>query len=235
MTSVPDASQPVHTALREINVRQDIDISSLDLTRHLHRDRKGFLYGAVIHDHTQVDKPYWRFYSSDMDGYADSLFNFPEDKNCYFGPALRKEKGQITSYMQTDLIWFDCDMKDLAEDRKAEGVRLRQLPPDELEVYVAATYAQLMDKCRAMGMEPIYTLYSGHGFQGAFRAPRLIEVEETEAANRALAGRFAEFGADKAVTNLGTLLRAPGTNNVKNPERPIRTKIWHLSKAVLSE
>lgn len=149
----------------------------------------------------------------------------------------KRSKGEEEDpeYHKTDLIWFDCDLKDLAEDRKAEGERLKHLPPDELKAYVASVYTRFMDKCRALGMEPRRAVYSGHGFQGTFDAPRLLEHDETEAANRAVARRFKEFGADDAVTNIGRILRPPHSYNVKNPERPIKTELWHLSDARLTE
>lgn len=228
--SVLAPSRLVHTAPNRSNIPAVIEISQWDFFSHLFGQQEGWIETRSINAQTVV--PDWRHWPASEESFRPIVVN--PKLNGYYGVALRSDK-RTKEYQRTDLIWLDCDVKDLAEDRKAEGERLKQLPPDELMAYVASVYKRFMDECCTLGLQLVYVMFSGHGLQGAFRAPRLLEHDETKAAIKGVAALFKEFGADSAVADLGRVLRLPDTYNVKNSDRPIKAELWHLSDARLTE
>ncbi|KQR04692.1 hypothetical protein ASF71_11780 [Deinococcus sp. Leaf326] len=220
--SVLAASQPVHTAPQKSNIPEAIKISQWQWFTLLLCGRDGWLYTTMIGNGPKQDRllPY-PLNTDEEDG--DPVF-FKPDTNAFFGMALREQKDDLATTKPTDLLWLDMDAKE--RHNAPEGEDLKQMPTQELKALVASQYHAFMEKCRVLGLIPFAVVYSGHGLQAYFRVERVLEIEETEAANRALAKRFAEFGADPKVYNAGRILRMPNTYNVKNPERPIKTELW---------
>ncbi|SEJ91423.1 phage/plasmid primase, P4 family, C-terminal domain-containing protein [Deinococcus reticulitermitis] len=225
--SVPEPVQPVHTAP---NSPQALPISQRAWFQRLYGSQEGWLYATMIGSGPKQDR--WLPYPFNTDEEDGDPILFKADTNAFFGVALHEQKGDIKSVKPTDLLWVDLDAKE--RHGTPEGEHLAQMPAAELRELVATEHHAFLIQGLAQDLNPQAVLYSGHGLQAYFRASRMLSPEETEAANRALARRFAPFGADPKVYNAGRILRVPNTYNVKNPERPLKTEVWHLSEATLS-
>ncbi|WP_291426817.1 hypothetical protein [Deinococcus sp.] len=232
--SVLVLAQPVHTPSTKSNIPASIEISQWNWFKLLFGQQEGWVYILTLGKGTKLTSLPHPLNTDEKDG--DSFLSSP-DTNAFCGVALREEKVNTANTdpptKPTDLLWLDMDAKERHE--APDGEDLKHIPADEVKTLVASQYHAFMTKSRAQSLIPVAVLYSGHGLQAYFRAPRFLTKEETEAANRALVGRFTEFGADPKVYNSGRVLRVQNTYNVKNPERPLKTELWHESDDCLVE
>lgn len=229
--SVLAPSRPVHTAPNRSNIPAVIEISQWNWFKLLFGEHTGWLYSTMIGSGPKQDR--WLPYPFNTDEEDGDPVLFKTDTNAFCGVALREEKNDIATTKPTDLLWLDMDAKERHD--APEGEDLKHMPADQLKTLVASQHHAFLTKSRAEGLIPVAVLYSGHGLQAYFRAPRSLTKEETEAANRTLARRFTEFGADPKVYNAGRILRVPNTYNVKNPQRPVKTELWQQADTLLSD
>ncbi|WP_420596884.1 DUF3987 domain-containing protein [Deinococcus sp.] len=155
-----------------------------------------------------------------------------EGWNVYFGVCLRQQQGVSgnDAVYPTHLLWQDLDLKD-APAYLPEGQDVKQMTPDALAQVKQALYSELMRRCENWDILPAAVVNSGHGLQVFWRREARSDHADTKALNLMLWGLLQDLGADKKVLNPERILRAPGSQNLKNPARPLPVEVWHLNPA----
>ena len=152
--------------------------------------------------------------------------------NVYFGVALRQQEGVSgdDAVYPTHLLWQDLDLKE-APAYLPEGQDVKQMTPDALAQVKQALYSELMRRCKNWSILPAAVVNSGHGLQVFWRRESRSDHADTKALNLMLWELFKDLGADKVVLNPERILRMPGSQNLKNPARPLPVEVWHLNPA----
>lgn len=168
------------------------------------------------------------------------LTDAPKGSNVYFGLAIRTPDaptainpktgqpgmGDKDHCHTTSLQWVDIDLKDHPE--LTGGLTkdtLHQTAPEELLEHKTALLAQVLEHAAALNLPPRAVVDSGHGLQVYWtRRTRPSDAITTEETNRALA---AAFGGDTSTTDIARILRVPGSQNLKNRERPLDVQVMY--------
>lgn len=192
------------------------------------------LQGGVTPPHGQVELRFlkggtraWMPYPA-FPGHPEEfhLTDAPKGKDVYFGVALRKDQtdGKATNCHATHLQWVDIDLADHPElTGGLSKDTLLSTQPDELDEYKTALLSQVLEHATQLGLPPRAIVDSGHGLQVYWaRRTRPSDTGTTEETNRAL---VQAFGGDDKSTDIARILRLPGTQNLKNPERPLPVQV----------
>lgn len=145
----------------------------------------------------------------------------------FMGVALRTEEGQQANEgtramtHATHLVWADVDLK---HTLYLDGLDPMQASPEELRAAAAACMDDLLTSCEEHGLPPRAVVYSGHGLQLYWARRARSTMDDTEAYNRGLAKLL---DADPAATDQARILRVPGWQHHKNPDRPLPVELWH--------
>lgn len=143
----------------------------------------------------------------------------------YMGMALRTTEGQEANQgtrphtFPTHLVWVDIDLKyTVYLDGQPEDAT-----PEQLQQAARAALDDLLNLCDEHQLPPRAVIYSGHGLQVIWAREVRSTLEDTEAFNRGLAKLF---GGDPAVVDNARILRVPGWQHWKNPDRPLGVELW---------
>ena len=161
-----------------------------------------------------------------------TLAQVPAGYSPYFGLSLRNDgsSGRAENCHATALAWVDFDLKGTPYVHGQTDVL--NMTPEELREAAQALFADVMTRCEALGLPPRAAVYTGHGLQLYWAQGYAPTKEETEARNRALVAEFgAELGADSKTVDIARVFRVPGSQNLKNPARPLPVEIWHADGA----
>lgn len=160
----------------------------------------------------------------------------PQGKDAYFGVALRQDQtdGKAANCLTTNLLWADVDLIDHPEF--SDGLSkagLLDATPEELAEMKASLLSHLLSVCEAHQLPPRAVVDSGHGLQVYWARKFGIGAEDTERLNKMLA---ALLGGDPRSTDIARILRVPGTENRKNPARPLPVQVVYQDEnAVVTE
>ncbi|GGR00129.1 phage/plasmid primase, P4 family [Deinococcus ruber] len=150
----------------------------------------------------------------------------------YLGVALRTPDGQASNSgtrhdtHPTHLVWVDVDLKHTVY---LDGqTNPEELSPAELRAAAQACLDDLLTTCEEHGLPPRAVVYSGQGLQLYWARRARSSFEDTEAFNRGLAKLL---DGDPASTDQARILRVPGWEHHKNPDRPLPVELWHQDPA----
>lgn len=151
----------------------------------------------------------------------------PAGKDVYFGVALRKDQsdGKAANCKPTHLVWVDVDLSDHPEitgGQSKEG--LQEAEAHELDGYKATLLAHCMNVLAEHDLTLRAAVDSGHGIQLYLARQIATGTEDTERFNKALAHLLA---GDPKSTDIARILRVPGTQNLKNPARPLPVQVLY--------
>ncbi|AWN24027.1 hypothetical protein DKM44_12940 [Deinococcus irradiatisoli] len=146
----------------------------------------------------------------------------------FMGVALRTPEGQQQNSgtrehtHPTNLVYVDVDLKHTVYlEGNAEP---ETMAPQELRAAAQACLDDVLGTCEEHHFPPRAVVYSGHGLQLYWARRSKSTFEDTEAFNRGLAKLF---DGDPASTDQARILRVPGWQHHKNPDRPLPVELWH--------
>ena len=152
----------------------------------------------------------------------------------FMGVALRTAAGQQANSgtradtHPTHLVWADVDLKHtIYLDGEPEAAS-----PDELRAAAAQCLSDLLTTCEEHQLPPRAIVYSGHGLQLYWARRARSTLDDTEAYNRGLAKLL---DADPAAVDQARILRVPGWQHHKNPDRPLPVELWHQDEGAWVE
>ncbi|MEI3783831.1 phage/plasmid primase, P4 family [Pectobacterium brasiliense] len=194
----------------------------------------GFVEFRFLKGGTRAWMPYPTF-----EGHPEEFHHAdaPKGKNVYFGVALRTPSaptdinpkngmpgiGDKDHCHPTHLVWTDIDLKDHPEIMDGQ-TDVQNMPAEELAEYKSELLRQVLEHCTRLDLPPRAIVDSGHGLQVYWARRARSTTEDTEAYNR---GLMQAFGGDEKSTDIARILRLPGTQNLKNADRPLPVQVMH--------
>lgn len=155
----------------------------------------------------------------------------PAGKDVYFGVALRKDdsSGKAENCKPARQQWCDVDLVDHPEF--SDGLSkagLLEASPEDLAEMKRGLLAHLLKLCDEHAIPPRAAVDSGHGLQLYWVREVATDPAETVRVNRAIAH---VIGGDQKSTDFAHILRVPGTQNLKNPARPLPVQVMYEDEA----
>lgn len=169
----------------------------------------------------------WPTFEEAPDAFTPDLV--PAGRDAYWGVAIRREQGTgpgiggRENCRPTRLVWVDIDLIDHPE--VTGGLTkdsLLQTSAEELAEYKAALQGQVVEHALSLNLPPRAIVDSGHGLQVYWARRIATDHDDTERFNR---GLVEAFGGDTKSTDAARILRVPGTENRKNPQRPLPVQV----------
>lgn len=153
-----------------------------------------------------------------------TLSKLPQGQNAYWGISIRKERGKggATDVHPTHLVWADIDLK--GTHYLGGDLNPQEWDAEELREAAQLCMADTLSTCATHGLNPRAVVYTGHGLQVYFARTVRTTTEDTERFNSALANLL--HGDEKTV-DVARIFRLPGSQNLKNPSRPLPVEVWH--------
>jgi putative DNA primase/helicase len=204
----------------------------------------GFVEFRFLKGGTRAWMPYPAF-----EGHPEEfhLADAPKGKNVYFGVALRTPSaptdinpkngtpgvGDKDHCHPTHLVWTEIDLKDhpdITGGQTAESLRMNS--EEELTGFKAELLQRVLADCERHQLPPRAIVDSGHGLHVYWARRARSTSDDTEAYNRALS---ATFGGGTESTDVSRILRLPGTQNLKNPKRPLPVQVMHQDETAWVE
>lgn len=153
-----------------------------------------------------------------------TLSKLPQGQNAYWGISIRREKGKggATDVHPTHLVWADIDLK--GTHYLGGDLNPQEWEAEELREAAQLCMADTLNTCATHGLNPRAVVYTGHGLQIYFARTVRTTTEDTERFNTALA---ALLHGDEKTVDVARIFRLPGSQNLKNPSRPLPVEVWH--------
>lgn len=166
------------------------------------------------------------------DGHLLTVPSVPRHRAVYYGVALRIRRGDargvgsLQNCHQTDIIYADLDLKTVSSVESSDDAVLTMSAAD-VRAHATQLAHAAMARCTEVGLPPLACVYTGHGVQIVWRLSRPVLLSITVAYNKALVGIFGVgYGHDTRAHDASRVLRLIGTENVKNPARPLPVETW---------
>ena len=122
------------------------------------------------------------------------------------------------------------------EDKKTitkDNAQSTQILCADLDHITESEFAPILDKLKKNGLEPNYSIFSGHGFQ-------LIYKLDKPSTDKELLAEFTEamkangYPVDEKIKDCARVMRLPYTVNNKDPEHPVETYIYSTHEGAYS-
>lgn len=103
----------------------------------------------------------------------------------------------------------------------------------DLDHITESDFVPILDKLKANGLEPNYSIFSGHGFQLIYR----LDKPSTD---KDLLAKFTDamtangYPVDEKIRDCARVMRLPYTVNNKDPEHPVKTYIYSMHEGTYS-
>lgn len=125
---------------------------------------------------------------------------------------------------------FDPEAKKTITKDNAQST---QMLCADLDHITAEDFAPILEKLKKSGIEPNYSIFSGHGFQ-------LIYKLDKPSTDKELLAEFTDamksngYPVDEKIKDCARVMRLPFTVNNKDPENPVNTYIYSTHEGVYS-
>lgn len=122
------------------------------------------------------------------------------------------------------------------EDKKTitkDNAQSTQILCADLDHVTESEFAPILEKLKENGLEPNYSIFSGHGFQ-------LIYKLDKPSTDKELLAEFTEamkangYPVDEKIKDCARVMRLPYTVNNKDPEQPVKTYIYSTHEGTYS-
>lgn len=122
------------------------------------------------------------------------------------------------------------------EDKKTitkDNAQSTQMLCADLDHITESEFSTIFDKLKENGLEPNYSIFSGHGFQ-------LIYKLDKPSTDKDLLAEFTDamkangYPVDEKIKDCARVMRLPYTVNNKDPENPVNTYVYSTHEGVYS-
>jgi hypothetical protein len=164
-------------------------------------------------------------------------------------PATPVEMMERSQELHGRNLWFGAHPLKAIPEGRGKGVDVLEvlaIPADLDWAHrtrrtedVLPTEAEVRDRLRALGAElqPSVVVNSGHGLQPSWLLAYAVPPEEGQELADRFTAALAEVGLDNGRQDLASILRLPGTDNVKDPDdvRPVVIEQMDLDRKFVPE
>lgn len=197
------------------------------------------LYNFIVDTHPQINGNYKE--CVDIKAVFRTAGKYVKPNKIFYSDS-EKQREELQKFVDTldatgrayclyySVYTFDpADKKTITKD----NAQSTQILCADLDHITAEDFAPILEKLKRNGLEPNYSIFSGHGFQIIYKLDKpstdkelLAEFTDAMKANG--------YPVDEKIKDCARVMRLPFTVNNKDPENPVNTYIYSTHEGVYS-
>lgn len=122
-----------------------------------------------------------------------------------------------------------ADKKTITKD----NAQSTQMLCADLDHITESDFAPILEKLKKSGLEPNYSIFSGHGFQLIYKLDK-PSTDKDLLAEFTDAMKASGYPVDEKIRDCARVMRLPYTVNNKDPEKPVKTYIYSTHEGTYS-
>ena len=197
------------------------------------------LYNFIVDTHPQINSDYNQ--CVDIKAVFRTAGKYAKPNKIFYNDS-EKQKEELQKFIDTldasgrayCLYYSVYTFK--PEDKKTitkDNAQSTQMLCADFDHITESEFSTIFDKLKENGLEPNYSIFSGHGFQIIYKLDKpstdkelLAEFTDAMKANG--------YPVDEKIKDCARVMRMPFTVNNKDPEKPINTYIYSTHEGVYS-
>lgn len=197
------------------------------------------LYNFIVDTHPQINGNYKE--CVDIKAVFRTAGKYVKPNKIFYSDS-EKQREELQKFVDTldasgrayclyySVYTFDpADKKTITKD----NAQSTQILCADLDHITESEFAPILEKLKENGLEPNYSIFSGHGFQ-------LIYKLDKPSTDKELLAEFTDamkangYPVDEKIKDCARVMRLPFTVNNKDPENPVNTYIYSTHEGVYS-
>lgn len=122
-----------------------------------------------------------------------------------------------------------ADKKTITKD----SAQSTQILCADLDHITESEFEPILDKLKKNGLEPNYSIFSGHGFQLIYKLDK-PSTDKNLLADFTEAMKAKGYPVDEKIKDCARVMRLPYTINNKDPEKPVNTYVYSMKEGTYS-
>lgn len=197
------------------------------------------LYNFIVDTHPQINGNYKE--CVDIKAVFRTAGKYVKPNKIFYSNS-EKQREELQKFVDTldatgrayclyySVYTFDPEAKKTITKDNAQST---QILCTDLDHITAEDFAPILEKLKKSGIEPNYSIFSGHGFQ-------LIYKLDKPSTDKELLAEFTDamkangYPVDEKIKDCARVMRLPFTVNNKDPENPVNTYIYSTHEGVYS-
>lgn len=197
------------------------------------------LYNFIVDTHPQINGSYKE--CVDIKAVFRTAGKYVKPNKIFYSNS-EKQREELQKFVDTldasgrayclyySVYTFDPEAKKTITKDNAQSTQMLCADLDHITV---EEFAPILEKLKRNGIEPNYSIFSGHGFQIIYKLDKpstdkelLAEFTDAMKANG--------YPVDEKIKDCARVMRMPFTVNNKDPENPVNTYIYSTHEGVYS-
>lgn len=197
------------------------------------------LYNFIVDTHPQINCSYKE--CVDIKAVFRTAGKYVKPNKIFYSNS-KKQREELQKFIDTldasgrayclyySVYTFDPEAKKTITKDNAQSTQMLCADLDHITV---EDFAPILEKLKKSGIEPNYSIFSGHGFQIIYKLDKpstdkelLAEFTDAMKANG--------YPVDEKIKDCARVMRLPFTVNNKDPENPVNTYIYSTHEGVYS-
>lgn len=197
------------------------------------------LYNFIVDTHPQINDNYKQ--CVDIKAVFRTAGKYVKPNKIFYSDS-EKQREELQKFVDTldasgrayclyySVYTFDPEAKKTITKDNAQST---QMLCADLDHITESEFSTIFDKLKENGLEPNYSIFSGHGFQ-------LIYKLDKPSTDKELLAEFTDamkangYPVDEKIKDCARVMRLPFTVNNKDPENPVNTYIYSTHEGVYS-
>ena len=197
------------------------------------------LYNFIVDTHPQINGNYNQ--CVDIKAVFRTAGKYVKPNKIFYSNT-EKQREELQKFIDTldasgrayclyySVYTFDPEAKKTITKDNAQST---QMLCADLDHITEADFAPILEKLKENGLEPNYSIFSGHGFQ-------LIYKLDKPSTDKDLLAEFTDamkangYPVDEKIRDCARVMRLPYTVNNKDPEKPVNTYIYSTHEGTYS-
>lgn len=197
------------------------------------------LYNFILDTHPQINGNYKE--CVDIKAVFRTAGKYAKPNKIFYNDS-EKQKEELQKFIDTldasgrayclyySVYTFNPEGKQTITKDNAQSTQMLCADFDHI---TESEFSTIFDKLKESGLEPNYSIFSGHGFQ-------IIYKLEKPSTDKELLAEFTEamkangYPVDEKIKDCARVMRLPYTVNNKDPEQPVKTYIYSTHEGAYS-
>lgn len=197
------------------------------------------LYNFIVDTHPQINGNYKE--CVDIKAVFRTAGKYVKPNKIFYSDS-EKQREELQKFVDTldasgrayclyySVYTFDPEAKKTITKDNAQST---QILCADLDHITESEFSTIFDKLKENGLEPNYSIFSGHGFQ-------LIYKLDKPSSDKELLAEFTDamkangYPVDEKIKDCARVMRLPHTVNNKDPENPVKTYIYSTHEGAYS-
>lgn len=197
------------------------------------------LYNFIVDTHPQINGNYKE--CVDIKAVFRTAGKYVKPNKIFYSDS-EKQREELQKFVDTldasgrayclyySVYTFDPEAKKTITKDNAQSTQMLCADFDHI---TAEDFAPILEKLKKSGIEPNYSIFSGHGFQ-------LIYKLDKPSTDKELLAEFTDamkangYPVDEKIRDCARVMRLPYTVNNKDPENPVKTYVYSTHEGAYS-